>query len=69
MTELTLPIINLALCTRCNECVTHCPENALAMAKEGPVFNLPITCTYCQDCEGLCPTAAIRAPLRMTWSH
>lgn len=68
MTKVTLPIINLTLCNRCNLCVAHCPEIALSMAEEGPVFNDPITCTYCLDCEGLCPTGAIRAPLKVAWS-
>jgi NAD-dependent dihydropyrimidine dehydrogenase PreA subunit len=47
MTETILPIINPTLCNRCTLCVTHCPEDALRMTDQGPVFNDPVTCTYC----------------------
>ena len=67
MTETALPIINPTLCNRCTLCVTHCPEDALRMTDQGPVFNNPVTCSYCLDCEGLCPTSAIRAPLSVIW--
>lgn len=67
MTEKTKPHINLTLCNHCSLCVTHCPEDALKMTDQGPVFNIPITCTYCLDCENLCPTGAIRAPLAVVW--
>jgi ferredoxin len=69
MTEPIIPSINLSLCNRCNLCVTHCPENALDMTDNGPIFNYPILCTYCLDCEGLCPTGAIRAPLSVIWEE
>lgn len=67
MTEPALPMINLTLCNRCTLCVSNCPEEALVMTDQGPVFTDPVTCTYCLDCEGLCPTGAIRAPLKVTW--
>jgi len=67
MSEQNLPSINLALCNHCTLCVTNCPENALEMTEQGPVFIDPISCSYCRDCEHLCPTAAIRAPLVVTW--
>ena len=67
MIEKPIPHINLTLCNHCNLCVTHCPEDALKMTDQGPVFCNPITCTYCLDCESLCPTGAIRAPLTVTW--
>lgn len=68
MTEPNLPIINLTLCNRCSQCAMQCPEHALVMTDRGPEYADPITCTYCLDCEALCPTGAIRAPLRVTWS-
>jgi MinD superfamily P-loop ATPase len=67
MTGQIIPSINLSLCTRCNLCVSQCPENALVMADQGPSFIDPIICTYCGECESLCPTGAIRAPLLVTW--
>lgn len=67
MNDKTLPQINFSLCNRCSLCITQCPEDALRMSDQGPIFNDPITCTYCLDCESLCPTGAIRAPLTVTW--
>lgn len=67
MIEKRTPHINLTLCNQCSLCVIHCPENALRLTEQGPVFNDPITCTYCLDCEGLCPTGAVRAPLTVIW--
>ncbi len=67
MIEKRTPHINPTLCNHCSLCVIHCPESALRLTDQGPVFNNPITCTYCLDCEGLCPTSAIRAPLMVIW--
>jgi len=67
MAEQPIPSINLTLCNRCNLCVTHCPENALEMTEQGPLFSDPLRCTYCGECENLCPTGAIRAPLSVSW--
>jgi len=68
MTEKILPRINLTLCNHCNLCVAHCPEHALEMKDQGPVFIDPATCTYCMECESLCPTGAIRTPMVVAWS-
>lgn len=62
-----LPLIDLQLCNRCNDCVSKCPEDALVMNEQGPVFKHPVTCTYCTDCEAVCPTGAIRVPLTVAW--
>lgn len=67
MADPITPGINLSLCNRCTLCAVHCPEDALTMTDQGPVFNIPLTCTYCLVCEGLCPTGAIRAPLSISW--
>jgi NAD-dependent dihydropyrimidine dehydrogenase PreA subunit len=63
-----IPTINLERCDRCGKCVDLCPEDALRMTDQGPVFNHPITCTYCSICEDVCPQSAIRAPLKVQWS-
>lgn len=68
MSERILPSINLSLCTRCNLCVSQCPELALIMTNDGPIFVDLITCSYCGVCEELCPTGAIRAPSSVIWS-
>lgn len=68
MAEKQLPIINLQQCDRCGACVTGCPEDALVMTENGPVFKQPALCTYCTECEHLCPIGAIRAPLTVSWS-
>ena len=62
-----LPQIDLSRCNRCGLCVSDCPEVALIMTPEGPIFKEPIICTYCTSCEKICPLGAIRAPLRIIW--
>lgn len=61
------PVINTQHCTKCGACVSGCPEDALEMGIEGPIFLQPARCTYCTMCENLCPTGAIRAPFIVTW--
>ena len=61
------PVINLNLCDNCGICVERCPETALSLTSQGPVFNNPNTCTYCAICEEVCPRHAIRAPFTVTW--
>lgn len=61
------PLINLERCNRCGACITGCPEEALTMMEQGPVFKNPVLCTYCTDCEAMCPPGAIRTPLIVTW--
>ena len=67
MNQNDLPEIDYARCNRCELCITSCPEDALMMSDQGPIYKIPLTCTYCLACENACPTAAIRAPLRVTW--
>jgi len=67
MIEKSTPNINPILCNNCGQCVSQCPERALQLTDQGPVFRHPVTCTYCLDCEALCPTGAIRAPITVTW--
>ena len=68
MSKKRIPIVNMERCDRCGLCVSACPENALRMTDNGPVFVQPITCTYCLACEPACPYGAIRAPLTVTWA-
>ena len=68
MSKPTLPIINMSQCTLCGACADGCPERALVLAAQGPIFQDPARCTYCTQCEELCPTGAIQAPLTVRWS-
>ncbi len=67
MSDKNIPIINYARCVRCGFCVSTCPEDALQMTEDGPIFNQPITCTFCTACEAVCPQGAIRAPMTVAW--
>ncbi len=69
MVKQFLPQINLQRCNQCNICIDECPEDALTMKNQGPVFNQPVTCTYCAECEAVCPTVAIRLPLVVSWGN
>lgn len=69
MSQQNIPIINLTRCDRCGNCISACPEDALQMTEEGPIFFLPTTCTYCMACEPVCPQHAIRAPLTVVWAE
>ena len=67
----TLPEIDLAACTRCGECVTQCPTQAVEMQAVGqalwPVIVRPADCTYCTICEGVCPVGAITCAFEIAW--
>jgi formate hydrogenlyase subunit 6/NADH:ubiquinone oxidoreductase subunit I len=67
MSDKIIPIINYERCDRCGFCVSTCPEDALQMTEDGPIFNQPITCTFCTACEEVCPHRAIRTPLIIAW--
>ena len=48
-------------CTRCNQCVTACPQQVLRAADGGyPVIDFTNAgCSLCGDCSRACPTGAI----------
>ena len=66
-TDWVLPEVDLAICTRCGQCVTRCPEDAVILAETGPVFARPELCTYCGVCETVCPEGAVRLSYVVTW--
>jgi len=66
-TDFSLPIIDQARCTRCGICVERCPENALSLTENGPVFTHPENCTFCTICETSCPEGAIRCEFEIGW--
>ncbi len=65
--EWALPTINLALCIRCEQCVSQCPTQAVEMQPQGPVIVRPHDCTYCTICETACPVGAIACFFEITW--
>jgi len=52
------PQADPALCTKCGDCVTHCPVNALHMEHFLPQVN-PGLCIACFCCQELCPEKAM----------
>jgi len=63
----TLPEIDLAACTRCGQCITQCPTQAVEMRAVGPVIVRPADCTYCTICESVCPVGAITCAFEIAW--
>ena len=57
-----LPMINVARCTGCEQCVELCPTQALAMHQGKAFLAAPNNCTYCTICEDICPAQAIALP-------
>ena len=67
--EVALPEIDAAACTRCGRCVTACPERVLTLTDEGLRFIRPEACTYCGLCETLCPEQAVALRYRIVWAE
>lgn len=60
-----LPQIEPRRCTGGGDCVTACPEDALALQRGTAVLIRPEACTYCAACEHACPTHAIALPYQL----
>jgi MinD superfamily P-loop ATPase len=59
-----LPDVDPRLCTVCGDCVTVCPTECLAIAREIEVVLAPQSCISCEVCEAVCPVAAIAMRIR-----
>jgi MinD superfamily P-loop ATPase len=55
-----LPVVDLARCTGCGDCVAVCPTDCLAMAAAWPWLPHPLDCVSCSACELVCAPGAIR---------
>ncbi len=64
-----VPEIDLALCTRCGDCVDACPSGALSMSAAGELAFALERCAYCADCEDVCPVGAIALPFDIVIGH
>lgn len=66
--EWVLPLIDLARCTGCGECVRRCPTQAVALVAGHATIVRPEACSYCEVCESYCPTAAIGRPFTISFA-
>jgi ferredoxin-type protein NapF len=57
-------------CTRCNDCLTACPQHILVAGDGGyPTVNFSQECTFCGDCVSACrPQALLRHAGQPAWT-
>jgi formate hydrogenlyase subunit 6/NADH:ubiquinone oxidoreductase subunit I len=58
MTE--LPLLDVARCTGCGDCVRACPTDCLEMDGPLPWLPRPDDCISCSLCVLVCPADALR---------
>lgn len=59
-------------CTRCDKCITSCPENIIIKGSGGfPEINFKLgECTFCQECVDCCEQPLFTAPLNTkAWAY
>lgn len=59
-----------AVCTRCEACITRCPEHVLRRDDAGyPAFDPRLgECVFCGDCADACEVAALRREDAPPWA-
>jgi len=68
-TKRSLPEIHQAVCIRCGDCVSSCPEDALSLTSDGVQVSAPANCIYCAVCEMVCPQNAITCTYEIRWQE
>jgi len=61
----------LEACTRCGECLEHCPEKVLFPDSDRgyPHINFTVgECSFCGRCVDICPTGALTRMLAPPWT-
>ncbi|MCK5145367.1 DUF362 domain-containing protein [bacterium] len=59
------PKIKTKFCTKCNECIKWCPENAIVMGTAGAAINQKL-CIGCGECITVCRFSAVKHDWGMT---
>jgi formate hydrogenlyase subunit 6/NADH:ubiquinone oxidoreductase subunit I len=57
--DLLLPVLDVARCTGCGDCVAVCPTACLASAGRAVWLPRPADCVACGACERVCPADAV----------
>ena len=57
-----IPVIDIQICKGCGDCVTACPDEAIAISDKKAVINYQ-SCTCCGVCNNICRHGALTIKL------